>query len=157
MTGPVTVDLVAMTAQEFDAYVEETVPGYAAERAEADGIPYEAALDLARRQVAAILQGGAAGASHGFFVCDRITGSRVGAVWALVRGTAVHLADIRIDERFRRRGFGAAALAAVESFARASGARSISLHVFGRNTAARALYEDSGYGVTGLSLRKDFG
>ena len=156
MPDDAAVELTAMTPPEFDVYMAEMLPGYARDRARADGVPYDEALAFARRQIAEILRDGAeAAGSRPFHVHDRATGARVGALWLLGRGAAWHISDIRIDERVRRRGFGAATLRAIEDLARGSGATSVGLHVFGHNPGARALYERCGYGTVGLNMRKD--
>jgi ribosomal protein S18 acetylase RimI-like enzyme len=55
----------------------------------------------------------------------------------------------------RRRGAGSALLAAAEDFARARGARKLSLRVFSTNAAAIRLYERFGFQREGL-LREEF-
>ena len=55
---------------------------------------------------------------------------------------------------FRRRGYGEQAMAAIEDKVRELGLDTIDLHVFGFNTAARALYEKMGYSVTDVNMRK---
>ena len=62
--------------------------------------------------------------------------------------------DIVIDEPYRRRGYGQAAMLALEDSVRSLGLRGIALHVFGHNTAARALYERLGYTVTNINMAK---
>jgi ribosomal protein S18 acetylase RimI-like enzyme len=64
--------------------------------------------------------------------------AHVFGLWGLVVSPAV-----------RRRGVASALLAAAEQAAIAQGARKLSLHVLGTNTAAMALYERSGYMVEG--------
>jgi ribosomal protein S18 acetylase RimI-like enzyme len=56
-----------------------------------------------------------------------------------------HVSDIVVAPAAEGRGVGAALMAAAEDWARAHGFRLLSLHVFGENARARALYERLGY------------
>lgn len=56
-----------------------------------------------------------------------------------------HVSDIVVAPASEGRGVGAALMAAAEDWARARAFRLLSLHVFGGNTRARALYERLGY------------
>jgi len=56
-----------------------------------------------------------------------------------------HVSDIVVAPAAEGRGVGAALMAAAEDWGRAHGFRLLSLHVFGANQRARALYERLGY------------
>jgi ribosomal protein S18 acetylase RimI-like enzyme len=62
--------------------------------------------------------------------------------------------DVEVRPEHRRAGHGRAIMLAAEDVARAEGAESIALNVFGHNHAARALYEDLGYETISLQMRK---
>ena len=61
--------------------------------------------------------------------------------------------NVEIDEPHRRRGHARRALELAQDAARAAGAASIGLNVFGYNTGARALYEELGYETTAVQMR----
>jgi ribosomal protein S18 acetylase RimI-like enzyme len=63
--------------------------------------------------------------------------------------------DLRIFDRFQRRGYGRAALLALELLAKELGVARLRLHVFGHNQRAIALYQQAGYTVTNLIMTKD--
>ena len=63
--------------------------------------------------------------------------------------------DVEIDEPFRGRGYGRAAMLAAESWAVGTGYRALALNVFGHNTVARGLYESLGFETTAVQLRKE--
>ena len=62
--------------------------------------------------------------------------------------------NIEIAEALRGKGYGRQALLAVEEKVKALGLDTISLHVFGHNLVARALYEKVGYEVTNVLMSK---
>ena len=61
---------------------------------------------------------------------------------------------IEIDEPFRGRGLGRAAMVLAEEEARRRGATQIGLNVFGGNHVARSLYASLGYEVSRLQMHK---
>jgi ribosomal protein S18 acetylase RimI-like enzyme len=62
--------------------------------------------------------------------------------------------DIWIREDARRRGFGRAAMVALEDEARALGLDRIRLNVFGQNAGARRLYRSLGYDELSVQMGK---
>jgi ribosomal protein S18 acetylase RimI-like enzyme len=66
----------------------------------------------------------------------------------------VFIYDIEVDEAFRGRGYGRAALLALEPLARELGYDTVGLHVFGDNEVARNLYRTSGYVETDVMMNK---
>lgn len=64
--------------------------------------------------------------------------------------------DVEIAAPHRRRGYAREALQLGEAEARALGAQSIGLNVFGYNTGAQALYESLGYGIAAVNMSKKF-
>jgi ribosomal protein S18 acetylase RimI-like enzyme len=69
------------------------------------------------------------------------------------RGTAF-IWDIVIRPEYRGRGYGRAALEALEALVGALGYDAIRLHVFGDNDAAYHLYRSVGYSETDVSMVK---
>ncbi len=62
--------------------------------------------------------------------------------------------DVVIEPEHRGRGYGRAAMQLAEDHARAQGARTLGLSVFGFNAVARGLYESAGYETTSVKMRK---
>lgn len=83
---------------------------------------------------------------------------RIGELWIALRHAGTRLSafilDIYIEPGERRRGYAKQSMLAAESWARQAGCEEIRLHVFGRNEAARGLYEQLGYGVASLTMAK---
>ena len=62
--------------------------------------------------------------------------------------------DVLVDPEHRGQGYGRAAMQLAEDHARAEGARTLGLSVFGFNAVARAMYESAGYETTSVKMRK---
>jgi ribosomal protein S18 acetylase RimI-like enzyme len=77
------------------------------------------------------------------------------AVRNRVNARSAFVYDVRIDEQFQRRGYATQAFEALEVLARDMGIATIGLHVFGHNTAARALYEKLGFVTTNVLMSKN--
>jgi ribosomal protein S18 acetylase RimI-like enzyme len=81
----------------------------------------------------------------------------VGVLWFALppwKPPIAFIYDFLIYEPYRRHGYGAEALRALEEKVKAMGLDTIGLHVFAHNTAARALYEKAGYAVTDINMAK---
>jgi len=91
-----------------------------------------------------------------------VVGGEVAGYVRLGRATPLAASDhvlmisgLAVDPAFQRRGVGRALMAAAAAEARGRGARRLTLRVLAPNTAARRLYEESGYVVEGV-LRGEF-
>jgi len=73
-----------------------------------------------------------------------------GFIAARFTGDEVHINNVAVAHRFRRRGIGAALLGRVLKEGRALGARSALLEVRAGNAAAQALYSRLGFVMVGL-------
>lgn len=82
----------------------------------------------------------------------------VGMLWLALAetaaGTTAYVYDVSVHEALRRRGYGRAIMLAGEAECRALGVVSIGLNVFGPNVAARRLYEDLGFQVTSIEMKR---
>lgn len=116
-------------------------------------------MERARKMHANTLPQGATTAGYHFFhVMDSATDGRVGWVW-IYNDLGSHpptgfIYDLAIDEAFRRHGYGEATMHALEALASEMGLRSMGLHVYAHNLAARRLYEKLGYTVRSLNMIK---
>jgi ribosomal protein S18 acetylase RimI-like enzyme len=152
-----------MTETQYGHWYDRSVRGYADEKVRAGNWSAEDALERAREEFAKLLPSGLATPDHWLFsIVDVETGTSVGILWLAramwqASGRSAFIFDFEVDEAFRRRGYGRAALAALEGKARELGFAEIGLHVFGHNLAARALYEQAGYEVTNVNMSKRLG
>ncbi|MCC3773841.1 GNAT family N-acetyltransferase [Streptomyces sp. UNOB3_S3] len=89
-----------------------------------------------------------AGETVGYLWIGPDTSDDAGAWW---------IWDIMIDADKRGRGLGRMAMVLGEEYARAQGAHTLGLSVFGFNTGARGLYESLGYETTSVKMLKRLG
>lgn len=158
------VRLAPMRAQEYAAWVEEAIANYARERVRAGNTPEDEALEMARKTFDHILPQGLETPSQHLYTIRNPDDEPVGVIWfghgqpeTGLPPTTGAIYDLVIYPAHRRRGYGRAAMLALEEEARRFGLTALALHVFGHNTAARALYEGIGYRITNINMRKDLG
>lgn len=153
------VTLVPMTEAEYEAFLEWAIPDYAQDNVRSGTWPEAEALQRSEEQYRELLpQGLHTPGQYLFTVRDPKLDSSVGLLWfslELARpGKPAFLYQFKIEEAFRRQGYGLAALRALEEKVRALGAGAILLHVFGHNAPARTLYEKAGYATIDLVMAK---
>ncbi|MEQ1566494.1 MAG: GNAT family N-acetyltransferase [Myxococcota bacterium] len=154
------VSLRPLTELELDEYLSSSKDNFTNEKVRAEGVTVEEARVAFDRSISAALPLGLRSENQFLFrLRDAHTDERVGLLWFAVKTQGprrfVWIYDIVIDEAVRGRGYGEAAMSALEREAANRGASSIDLHVFGHNTGARRLYEKMGYRPTNLTMRKD--
>ncbi len=120
--------------------------------------PAEGAEARAASLFAHLVPDGQRTAGHEFRSVVNESGEVVGAIWFApdteTGQAAAYLWDIVIEPEHQGRGYGRAALEALEALVRALGYDAIRLHVFGDNDVARRLYRAVGYAETDVSMIK---
>jgi ribosomal protein S18 acetylase RimI-like enzyme len=152
------VRLEPISEAEFQAFLEPAIAEYAAEHVKGGRWRPEEALEESRKEYIQLLPDGLRSVDQHLFSIKNEAGTQVGMLWFAVRNQggkrSAFIYDVRIDEAFQRRGYAMQAFQALEILARDMGLTTISLHVFGHNTAARALYEKLGFVTTNLFMTK---
>ena len=151
--------LVPMTPTEYAAWREESIPAYARDKVEAGQWNAAESLENARAEVDALLPLGPATPGHHLWaIRDAAHADSIGCLWVgeqrLGPRRIAYVFDFSVKPGQRRQGHARRAFLALEDEVRALGIDTISLHVFGHNAAARALYEHLGYAPTSLTLAK---
>lgn len=151
--------LQRMSEADYQAYLDKAVRTYAQEHVVAGNWLAEEALEKAKKQYDDLLPQGTATENQFLFnIMAEAEIEPVGMLWFAAEkregGLKAFLYDIEIYESFRRRGYGEGALLALEEKVRALGLTTISLHVFGHNHPARALYKKHGYVETNVIMAK---
>jgi GNAT superfamily N-acetyltransferase len=152
------VSLRSMTPDAWDAWRDNSVRGYGEEKVRAGTWPAESAAKRASDEFARLLPDGQQTAGHEFRSIVTDAGEPVGVIWLAAQGEigrgAAFIYDMVIDPDQRGRGFGRAAMEALDPLARSLGYDRIRLHVFGHNAVARHLYGSIGYVETDVQMEK---
>jgi RimJ/RimL family protein N-acetyltransferase len=146
-----------MSEEFYRSWLERIIPDYAADHVRAGGWDPAEALQKSQEAFQAALPDGLATPGHELWTIRDDSGADVGVLWVALdtpRPGHAFIYDIEIDESRRGQGFGAAALDALDAWARANGITAIGLHVFGFNAVARRLYQRQGYLETDLMMVK---
>jgi RimJ/RimL family protein N-acetyltransferase len=152
-------DLVPMTPAEFEPFFERLVVEYAADKVRSGNWTSEESVRRSREDCQALLpKGTATPGQHLYRILDTETGEKVGIVWLAEDGRKSppigFIYDLEVEAPYRRRGYATQAMLALEVKARELGLATISLHVFGFNHEARALYAKLGYEITNINMSK---
>lgn len=153
------IDLVPMSPAEYDPYFERLVVEFAAEKVQSGNWTSEESVRRSREDCQALLPKGLdTPGQHLYRILDTHTGERVGVVWLAEDGRKSppvgFIYDLEVEAPYRRRGYATRAMLALEVKARELGLSTFSLHVFGFNHGARALYEKLGYEITNINMSK---
>jgi len=117
------------------------------------GMPREQAQAKVERDVAHVLPDGLATASTHIWAVEE-EGRVVGTVFVGVRDGGAWLYDITIAADERGKGYGRAAMTALEDEVRALGYDTIGLNVWGGNDVARGLYRLLGWVEESVHMRR---
>ena len=144
-----------MLETDFQAYMDAIIPQYAQEHVKGGRWTAEEALSAAQAEIAQLLPDGVATQDHYFYslIADDET-ELVGLLWFAEQKGRAFIYDVIIKEQFRRRGYATQAFLALEEKVHELGLNTISLHVFGHNHAARALYQKLGFIETNVIMAK---
>jgi GNAT superfamily N-acetyltransferase len=146
-----------MSDEEYAEFRERSEVSYAAEIAASRALGLPEARRQAAEQHQQLLTEGLK--TRGHYLWTAYEGDQpVGDLWLHVEakpdGLQAFGYAFEVRPQIRRRGYGRAITAAAEQKCREMGVVSIGLTVFGPNKAAQKLYEDLGFEVTVLQMRK---
>ena len=146
------LQLRPMQEEEFVAWLPLLQDDYAQDLVR----DYGMSRDTARTQAVAEIDGHRS-AEHSVFVIE-VEREPVGHLWLVERRDAYEptlvVYDIDVDESYRGRGYGTAAMVFAEEEARRRGLTRIALHVGARNDGARNLYRSLGFKENEVAMSK---
>jgi ribosomal protein S18 acetylase RimI-like enzyme len=146
-----------MTENEFEGYLEKSVPEYAADKVRAGDWSREVALELSRKSYRMLLPQGIKTA-HNYLYRIQIegTGEKIGILWMRHEAPRPYgfIFDISLEEAHRGKGYGKQAMLALEKVVKGLGIEALGLHVFAHNSAAMHLYNGLGYEITSQNMAK---
>lgn len=154
------ITLQSMTQAEFELYREHLIREYAKDHVEAGNWDAEGSIERSEKEIDGLLPQGVASPKHYLFsVHDDSTNTNVGILWFAEReeggSNLAFIYDIELKPEARGKGYGAETMRLLEAEVRALGLNRISLHVFGKNTVARKLYEKMGFETTNVLMSKE--
>ncbi|HEX3054666.1 MAG TPA: GNAT family N-acetyltransferase [Gaiellaceae bacterium] len=146
------LQLRPMQDEEFEAWLPLLQEEYAQELVR----DYGMSADTARARAVVEIDGHRP-VTHSVFVIE-VDGEAVGHLWLVERRDdfepTLSVYDIDIDEPYRGRGYGKAAMVFAEEEARRRGLTRIALHVGARNDVARNLYRSLGFEENEIAMSK---
>jgi ribosomal protein S18 acetylase RimI-like enzyme len=148
--------LTLMTQPEYDVFLEQLIPDYAAEHVRAGNWTEFEALEKANKEIEALLPQGLKTADNFFFTLYD-SNDAIGRIWMKVKthpSKSGFIYEVFIEEKYRSKGYGKSLMLLLEEKARELGLQSLGLHVFGSNRVARKLYETIGYEATSMHMVK---
>lgn len=150
------ITLVPITASRFPSWQKRCQAEYKADLIAAGETP-RAADEHASDSLKRAFPAGPSADNAVFDLVDD-TECVVGYLWIgrdnLGDRTSWWVWDLLVESEHRGKGYGKSAMQLAEDHARAAGARTLGLSVFGFNAAARGLYEAAGYETTSVKMRK---
>ena len=130
---------------------------YAADMVEQGGMSEERAAAKAASDVELLFPNEVPSPQHSVYVIEG-DGEPVGTLWLTQRQETMEpclfVYEVHVDERFRGRGYGRAAMLFAEEEAQRRGIDRVALNVFGGNAVARGLYRSLGYEENAVAMSK---
>lgn len=147
--------LKEMSAASYEDYLTTAVAEYAADKVTAGTWSQEEAPILAAESFQRLLPAGVSTKDHQLFsIYLTAEQPAIGVIWLHRQGEKAFIYDFIIAEDYRGKGYGKAALAAVDQWAITQGMTEIGLHVFAHNQTAYQLYKKMGYIATDITMMK---
>jgi ribosomal protein S18 acetylase RimI-like enzyme len=141
---------------EYGTFIERAMAFYVDDMVRA-GIDRDVAQVKADKDLPQLLPDGLGTRNH-FMYAIEDDGRFAGYLWLCDRegdlGHSLFVYAVEIDEAFRGRGLGRAAMVFAEEEARRLGIAKVALNVFGGNEVARGLYLSLGYAETAVHMEK---
>jgi GNAT superfamily N-acetyltransferase len=141
---------------EYGAFVDRGMAFYVEDMVRA-GVDRDVAQAKADKDLPLLLPDGLATPGHSMFAVED-DGRFAGYLWLCDRdgelGHSLFVYAVEIDEEFRGRGLGRAAMVFAEQEARRLGIAKVALNVFGGNEVARRLCSELGDTETAVHMEK---
>ena len=149
-------DIRPLREDEYGLFIARGMAFYVDDMVRA-GIDRDVAQAKADKDLPQLLPDGLATPNHYIYAIDD-EGRFAGYLWLCDRdgelGHSLFVYAVEIDEEFRGRGLGRAAMVFAEKEAQRLGIAKVALNVFGGNAVARHLYLSLGYHETAVHMEK---
>lgn len=151
------ISLRQMTEQEFQTYLDRHIPYYASEKVASGNWDAHDALKTSQEEIDKLLPAGLSTKYHYLYIIQ-LDEVAVGEVWLSMKQDSTEgvgfICDLHVAKEYRYQGIASEAMRLLEDEAVALRIKKLTLHVFGHNLGARALYEKLGYETTNLYMAK---
>lgn len=151
------VKLTPMDEKIFKDYYEQSMKDYAYEHVKAGNWKEEEAMQKAKEQFEQLLPNGLATKNHYLFSVLAY-GEAIGSLWLYVTATEhekkAFIYDVELEKDQRGKGYGKETMRVLDAYAEAENISQIRLHVFAHNERAIALYNQTGFEMTGHHMLK---
>lgn len=146
-----------MTSSQYEAYRQVAESDYARNIAASGAMPEPEAREKATKDFSRLLAKGLETPGHHLWVAYDGE-EKVGVLWLHLeqKSDGLHAFgyDFSVRKDLRRNGYGRAIMVAAEHVCREMGVVSVGLSVFGFNLGARSLYEQMGFEIAAIQMRK---
>lgn len=151
------VNLMDMAEGDYPEYRQFFILEYAQDLQESRGYDSEKARAIAMQSIDIALPQSVHTAANKLWCIHSAENENavIGYLWVILKENAAWVSDFCLLPAWRGRGFGKAALAAMDAALVALGIGEIGLRVAVHNPVARALYEKSGFQITGFNMHKN--
>jgi ribosomal protein S18 acetylase RimI-like enzyme len=147
-----------ISLDEYASWLAATIPIYAAEKVASGQWTDATSIEQSTKEYAELLPLGPATPDNHLFTILDADAAAMGVLWFAVKirfnARIAYVFDVSIRPERQRQGHARRAFQALDDEVRRLGLAGIALHVFGHNTAARALYDKLGFAATSISLYK---
>ncbi|MCD5323174.1 MULTISPECIES: GNAT family N-acetyltransferase [Pontibacillus] len=152
------VRFIPMKQETFEEYYQTSVREYANEHVEAGNWTASEAMINAQEQFESLLPDGLNTRDHDLFAVVNEEGKEIGMIWLhrqhRPEETHIFIYDIKLHNEEQGKGYGTAAMRALERYAESLNIVQIGLHVFAHNKRALHLYKKMGFETTDLVMKK---
>ena len=148
------VTLRPLREDEYPAWAEAHIRGYAEGMTAFAGLSEEEATAKAARDHAFVLPHGLATEGLHIYALEAEDGRTVGTIFLGARDGGAWVYDVTVAEAERGRGYGRAAMLAIEDEARRLGFAKLGLNVWGGNEIARSLYRSLDFAEVSVGMSK---
>lgn len=149
------VTLVRMTQPELDEYLKTAIQTLADELMRANNWSADQSMSASLQSFNSLLPGRRVDSPNQSLRTIVADGNKVGSLWFGVRGkNESFLYDILIFPSCRNKGYGQAAMRAMEDELRKMGITSVALNVFAHNSTASEMYRKLGYTPVAIKMIK---
>ncbi len=152
------VNLVPADNNDFSKFMAYAVENYAEEKTKSGNWKADEAKKKSEEVFSKLLPKGLETPGYNLMnIVVKEDGVKAGFLWFEMNNKesgGAYIWDIVVFSEFRGRGYGEAAMKALETIVREAGVSKITLHVFGHNKPAISLYEKLNYETTNMIMVK---